>query len=190
MTDAFRYTRRMGHVALTADDLLDLNLPNKRTELVRGQLVVREPAGAEHGVVVGRIFHEISVFVRAHNLGIVLAAETGFTLFTDPDTVRAPDAAFIRHGRVPDPLPRGYFTIAPDLAVEVVSPGDTSRDVNDKVADWLAAGTRLVWCIDPRKQSAHVHRADRTATSVARDDVLDGEDVLPGFAVQTRAIVG
>jgi Uma2 family endonuclease len=181
----------MGRVApLTADELLHLNLPNKRTELVRGALVVREPPGGEHGVVAGRVLVEIGMFVRAHQLGIVLAAETGFTLFTDPDTVRAPDAAFIQRDRVPDPLPRGYFTIAPDLAIEVISPGDTSREVNEKVADWLAAGSRLVWCIDPRRRFARVHRADGSVTPVAPDGALSGEDVLPGFAVHLRAILG
>jgi Uma2 family endonuclease len=190
MTSQFRYTRRMGRAALTADELLHLNLPNKRTELVRGALVVREPPGGEHGFVAGRVLVEIGTFVRARRLGIVLAAETGFTLFTDPDTVRAPDAAFIQRDRVPDPLPRAYFTIAPDLAVEVISPRDTAREVNEKVADWLAAGTRLVWCIDPRKRSARVHRVNGSVAFIAADGALDGEDVLPGFAVHLRAILG
>src|SRR5262245_1838280 len=108
MTSHFRYTRRMPHVArLTADELLNLNLPNRRTELVRGELVVREPAGGEHGVAAGRAFHEISLSVRASDLGVVPAAETGFTLFTAPDTVRAPHVAFIHRDLLPSPLPRG-----------------------------------------------------------------------------------
>ena len=175
---------------ITADQLLNLHLPNKRTELVRGHLLVREPAGAEHGVVAGRIFHELPVFVRARALGVVVAAETGFTLFTNPDTVRAPDAAFIHRDRMPAPLPRGYFTIAPDLVVEVLSPGDTAREVDEKVADWIAAGTRLVWCIDPRKRTARVHRHDGTVADIASPGILAGEDVLPGLAVSLGAILG
>ena len=173
---------------LTANELLHLNLPNKRTELVRGSLVVREPAGGEHGTIAGRIFLRIATHVETHDLGIALAAETGFTLFTKPDTVRAPDAAFIASRRVPDPLPTGYFPFAPDLAVEVLSPGDTAREVDDKVADWLTAGTSLVWCIDPRARAARVHRADGSVAAIAPGEALDGEHVLPGFTLELSAV--
>src|SRR5438132_13038723 len=98
------YTSDMKHVApMTADELLRLNLPNKRTELVRGQLVVREPAGFRHGAVAARLLRRIADFVDEHDLGVVVAAETGFHIERDPDTVRAPDVGFIRRDRVPDP---------------------------------------------------------------------------------------
>jgi Uma2 family endonuclease len=181
MSDKIDYTRPMTPSApVTADELLYLNLPNKRTALVRGALVVREPAGASHGGTAARLLVEIGVFVRSRDLGAVFAAETGFVLFTNPDTVRAPDVAFIRRERVPVPLPLGYFRIPPDLAVEVTSPGDTVREVEEKVADWLAAGTRLVWVIDSRKRTARVHRASGS-WNIEADGLLDGEDVLPGF---------
>ncbi|MGQ0643247.1 MAG: Uma2 family endonuclease [Gemmatimonadaceae bacterium] len=167
--------------AMTAEELLNLHLPDRQVELVRGVLVVREPPGLQHGAVAFAIAARIGEFVRANDLGIVLAAETGFKLFSDPDTVRAPDAAFIRRERVPDPLPRGYAAFAPDLAVEVVSPNDRAGEILTKVGDWLNAGSRLVWVIDPVRRSARVYRADGSECFLTEHDALAGEGLLPGF---------
>jgi Uma2 family endonuclease len=158
-----------------------LNLPNKRTELVRGMLIIREPAGYQHGDVAAQLMLAIGNYVEAHGLGRVFAAETGFTLERGPDTVRAPDVAFISNTRLPDPPPRGFAEMAPDLAVEVLSPGDTVREVAEKVADWLTAGARLVWVVDPIRTNARVYRADGTESLLGETDALDGDDVLPGF---------
>lgn len=175
------YIDQMAPDLLSAADLLALNVQHKRTELIRGRLVVREPAGFRHGVVAMRIAARLSDFVKEHELGVVVAAETGFKLFSDPDTVRAPDAAFVRAERVPHPLPRGYPDIAPDLAVEVLSPDDRPGEVLGKVSDWLSGGARLVWVIDPQRRIARVYRADGRESIVSADSSLDGEDVLPGF---------
>jgi Uma2 family endonuclease len=166
---------------LTADDLSRLNIQDKRTELVRGRLVVREPAGFRHGVVALEIARRLSDFVTSRSLGVVVAAETGFTLFRDPDTVRAPDAAFVRADRVPQPLPRGYAAFAPDFVVEVLSPDDRAGEVLAKVGDWLDAGVRLVWVLDPDRRVARVYRSDGSEAMIAAENTLDGEDVLPGF---------
>src|SRR5690349_8234410 len=120
---------------MTAEQLERARVPNKRTELIRGHMVVREPAGFHHGDVAGRIMMAIGMHARANDLGVVLAAETGFTLARNPDTVRAPDVAFISAARVPSPPPRGFAELAPDLAVEVLSPNDRPQDVRAKVAD-------------------------------------------------------
>ncbi|MBI2614655.1 MAG: Uma2 family endonuclease [Gemmatimonadetes bacterium] len=173
---------------LTADELLHVNLPDQRTELVRGVLVVREKAGFRHGAVTMRLAKGIADHVDARGLGLVLAADTGFKLATDPDTVRAPDIAFIRRDRLPDPEPLGYLDHAPDLAVEVLSPGDCPGEVLTKVGDWLDAGTRLVWVVDPARRLVRVYRADGSQSVVAEHDVLDGEDVLPGFSCRLSAI--
>jgi len=166
---------------MTADELLRLNLPDKRTELVRGVLVVREPAGYRHGEVAARLCKVLLDHVDHHDLGRVLAAETGFTLATNPDTVRAPDVAFISRERLPDPPPSGFAALAPDLVVEVLSPDDRPGEVLAKVADWLSAGSALVWVVDPRRNLARVYRADGTESLVTTDGTLDGEDVLPGL---------
>jgi Uma2 family endonuclease len=166
---------------MTAEELLHLNAPNARTELVRGVLRVREPAGYRHGDVAGRLFLAIANHVESHALGRAFAAETGFTLARSPDTVRAPDVAFISTTRLPHPEPRGFAELAPDLAVEVLSPGDRPGEVLEKVGDWLTAGSRLVWIVNPEREVAHVHRSDGSVAIVQASGSLDGEDVVPGF---------
>lgn len=167
---------------ITAEELLHLNLPNKRTELVKGVLIVREPAGYQHGEVAMNIAASLHAFVTPRGLGRVVAAETGFKLASNPDTVRAPDAAFISSVRVPSPRPLGYPMLTPDLVVEVLSPDDQAAEVLAKVGDWLQAGALLVWVVDPVRRFARVYRADGTQSQLAESDALDGEDVLPGFS--------
>lgn len=167
---------------MTADQLRALRLPDKRTELVKGVLVVREPAGYRHGEVAASLTRVLGTFVFARGLGSVVAAETGFKLGSDPDTVRAPDVGFIHRDRVPAPPPAGYPAFAPDLAVEVLSPDDRAGEVLAKVADWLSAGCRVVWVVDPVHRTARVYRADGSESLLAEGDALDGEDVLPGFS--------
>jgi len=171
----------MGTGLMTADDLLRLNLPDKRTELIRGRLVVREPGGARHGAVAMRIGYRITAHVEMHALGRVYAAETGFRIESDPDTVRAPDVAFIAKSRLPEAEPRGYAGWAPDLAVEVLAHDDHPADTLEKVAQWLKAGVRLVWLVDSERRNGRVYRADGSESLLSPANSLDGEDVLPGF---------
>ena len=184
------YIERMSAPAMvTAEELLRLNLPNKRTELVRGRLVVREPAGYVHGDVAMLIGAAVLQHVEANSLGRVFAAETGFTLARGPDTVRAPDVAFIRSERLPSPPPTGFAEVAPDLAVEVLSPDDRPGEVLEKVGDWLNAGTLLVWVIDPRRRIARVYRVDGSETQVDDEGSLEGEELLPGFRLPLKAVL-
>jgi Uma2 family endonuclease len=174
---------------ITADELLHLRLPDKRTEVVKGVLVVRQPAGARHGRISVELTRRIANHVDALRLGAVYATETGFTLARSPDTVRAPDVAFVRRKRLPEPEPIGFPDFAPDLVVEVLSPGDRPGEILAKVGDWLSAGTTLVWVVDPERRLARVYRHDGTETLVSAADALDGEDVLPGFSCALAAIV-
>src|SRR5213596_1441472 len=174
---------------MTADELLSVRIPEKRIELVKGVLVVREPAGGRHGRVTTELTRHLANHVHAHQSGAVYAAETGFALARDPDTVRAPDIAFIRGNRLPDPEPTGFPDLAPDLVVEVLSPGDRPGEVLAKVGDWLSAGTRLVWTVDPERRLARVYRHDGTQAFVTADGALDGEDVLPGFTCSFASIL-
>jgi len=173
---------------MTADELLHVRIPDKRVELVHGKLVVREPAGLRHGRVALDLARRLADHVDARGLGKVYAAETGFTLARDPDTVRAPDVAFIRGNRLPDPEPTGFPDLAPDLVAEVLSPGDRPGEVLAKVADWLSAGTRLVWVIDPARRVARVYRDDGTERIVTADQMLEGEDVVPGFSCELASV--
>jgi len=190
MPDRFDYPRRVyAATQMTAEELLRLTTPNARTELVDGVLVVREPAGFHHGRVAARLLVAIGTYVTANNLGVVVAAETGFKLFSQPDTVRAPDVGFISRAREPHPETRGFPQLAPDLVVEVLSPDDRPLAVREKIADWLEAGARLVWVVDPIGRAAHVHRADATELVINERGVLDGEGVLPGFSLELARVL-
>lgn len=174
--------------AVTAEQLLQMSFPDKRVELVRGVVVVREPPGYVHGKITVNLMVELGNHVRQTGAGQLLG-ETGFTLTRGPDTVRGPDLAFIRRERLPDPETIGFLEQAPDLAVEVWSPRNRPGEMLAKVADYLAAGTRLVWVIHPQRREARVYRADGTETLVSEAESLDGEDVVPGFTCRLEAIL-
>ncbi len=153
-----------------------------RCELLRGELVMMSPAGSEHGMIAAAIVALLREFVKPRGLGIVLGAETGFKIASDPDTVRAPDAAFIRAERIADGLPKGFFPGAPDLAVEVLSPGDRAGEVFEKVQNWLHAGSSAVWVVDPKTQTVTVYDSARKAVILQSTESLEGGDLLPGFS--------
>jgi Uma2 family endonuclease len=174
---------------MTAEDLMANPVPGKCTELVAGHMLVHEPPGYRHGDVAARLLLAIGMHVTANALGRVLAAETGFTLFRAPDTVRAPDVAFIRAERVPTTPLLGYPEFAPDLAVEVLSPSDRAGKVLATAGDWIDAGTRMVWVVDPERRLARVYRADGSVALAQSEDSLHGEDVLPGLRIPIRSVV-
>ena len=166
---------------ITAAELERLHLPNKQVELIRGQLVVREPPGTWHGRVAARLTLSLGTFTTQHGLGEVFAQDTGFKIARDPDTVRAPDVAFVLRERLVQIPDEGYADLAPDWVTEILSPSDRPGEVLDKVGQWLSAGVRLVWVIDRGRRQARVYRADGTVTIVEADGMLDGEDVFPGL---------
>lgn len=157
-----------------------------RCELVRGKLVMMVPTGGQHGDIAYEIGYRLGEHVRPRKLGKILAAETGFLISRDPDTVRAPDVAFVRAGRVA--ISPSYVEGPPDLAVEVLSPDDRPGYIREKVKEWLEAGTRLVWVVDPGARTVAVHEPGRKSRVVRESGVLPGGDVLPGFALAVRDI--
>lgn len=173
----------------TADELFMLPDDGFRYELVRGELRRMPPAGSEHGAVIMNIGTPLDQFVKAHRLGVVFGAETGFKIASDPDTVRAPDLAFIRRERIPaEGIPRSFWPGAPDLAVEVISPGDTYTEVEEKTSDWLNAGTRLVLVLNPRTRTVTVHTSPTDAIRLTDSDTLHGGDLLPGFSCRVAEL--
>lgn len=172
---------------MTAAELLELPSGKSRYELVEGELITMSPAGAEHGEVAAEIGARLRNYVREHRLGKTYAAETGFQLGQSPDTVRAPDLAFVRAERVVSV--RTYFPGAPDLAVEVLSPSDRASEVEAKVRHWLRSGTRMVMVVDPETQTATIHTA-ATTTRLSANDALDGGDVVPGWKLPLRELFG
>ena len=167
----------------TAEELFHLPAVGRRLELVRGKVYEMAPAGGRHGYTAMNTGVIVGGHVRANGLGRVFAATTGFILWRDPDTVRAPDVAFVAQSRLSvDEIPDSFIELVPDLVVEVVSPGDTRREVQEKIEEWLSAGVRLVWVLYPATRSAIIYRSLNDVTHLGEDDILDGEDVVPGFA--------
>lgn len=174
---------------VTADELLRIPDDGLRRELVGGEVRVMAPAGEEHGAVAAEILVHLGQHVRSQGLGRVYTAETGFKVSADPDTVLAPDAAFVRRERIEQAgVGPGYRSGAPDLAVEVVSPHDAFGDVEGKVFDWLSAGCRMVVVVNPRTRTATVYRSRSDIVVLTGEDVLDGGEVVPGWRLPIRQI--
>lgn len=166
----------------TANQLLKLPRGKARYELLRGELRTMSPSGSEHSVVTARLALRVGQFVNDRQLGLVFGAEGGFLIEQKPDTVLAPDLAFVRRERVPaSGPPPEFWPGAPDLAVEVASPGDSTREINEKAAAWLRAGTQLAWVVNPRRRTVTVCLPDGKKRSLTANEHLDGGDVLPGF---------
>lgn len=176
---------------VTADELLRMPSDGYRYELVEGEIRKMTPAGGEHGRVGGNLMISLGGYARAHQLGAVYLAETGFKLASNPDTVRAPDVSFVRGERVQAlGLVRGYMPGAPDLAVEVVSPGDTFTEVGEKVLQWLDAGTRMVMVVDPWKRWVTVYHSRDDIRVLGEGDTLDGGDVVAGWSMRVAELFG
>ncbi len=161
----------------------------KPYELVRGEVREKMPAGLRHGRVAMRIGRHIDVFAEQTHQGITLAAETGFRIKSpEGDSVRAPDVAFIRRERLPQPLPEAFCEVAPDLVVEVISPNDAYSALREKVDEWLSAGVSVVWVVDPQRRVVEVFQVDKPLQVLREGDVLTAEQVLPGFQLPVQEI--
>jgi len=173
---------------ITAEELLDMAM-DQPCELVEGQLRMMTPAGHWHAEIASRLVRLIGDHVERSDLGATYSGDPGFRLSRDPDTVLAPDGAFVSRERLPESQD-GYYEGPPDLAVEVVSPNDRVRTVEDKAAAWLAAGARAVWVVWPNTRTVTVHRPGRKPRTLREEDTLTGEDVLPGFVCPVAKVFG
>ena len=174
---------------VTAEELLNMPDDGFRYELIRGELRKMPPAGHIHGEYALSIGASLQTHAKANGLGKTYAAETGFRLESDPDHVRAPDAAFVRRDRAEEAREApGFFPGPPDVAVEVISPTDRYTEVEEKVADWLAAGTLAVIVVDPRRRTVKVHRSPTDVVALTESDVLSVGEVVPGWQMAVRDI--
>lgn len=174
---------------ITAQQLLAMPRDGYRYELVQGDLRRMSPAGFNHGRLTMNISTPLDLHVRSNHLGVVCAAETGFLLSRDPDTVRAADVAFIAGDRLDASGGTDrYWPGAPDLAVEVLSPGDLYTEVDAKVTDWLTAGTRMVVLVNPRKRTVTVYRSLTEIVVLQESDTIDGDDVVAGWTLPVASI--
>lgn len=175
---------------ITADELLvmphrDENGNDCRLELIRGELKVMSPSKLLHGIICARVAAELGNFVKERDLGVVVGAETGFIVERDPDTVLGADAAFISHERLSTIEDLDKFApFAPDLAVEVMSPSNTKREMEEKAALYFAAGARAVWVFNPKKKSVAVYASPTDVRDFGDPDTLAGGEVLPGFKLE------
>ncbi len=169
---------------VTADELLVLPEDGMRHELRRGELTTMVPPGFRQGRVVAVIAAALERHVTPRDLGHILAGEPGFQLSSDPDTVRAPDVAFVAQARVDAVgVPDGYWPGAPDVAIEVVSPGDSYSDLQEKALEWLAAGARLVLVVDPRRRTVTAYRSPDRIVELSAGQLLDASDGVPGWSI-------
>lgn len=169
---------------MTAEELLLLPTgKGQRYELVDGELITMAPAGFEHGDIAGGLHGFLHHFVWTNKLGTVVAAETGFIIRRNPDTVRAPDTAFLSNERIQQygRPQRGYYPCAPDLVVEVRSPDESQDDVETKTREWFEGGAKLVWVVNPRRKTVVVYQSPADSRELSLGDSLDGGQLLRGF---------
>ena len=188
----YMYHRRPADAPMTAEMLMTLSQQSDRwktSELWEGVLKVGESSGLEASGVGIELVVQLAGYVRAHNLGRIFGENAGYVLARNPDTVLAPDVSFLRRERILyKAMLRGFFEGAPDLAVEVISPSNRPSEMRRKAHKYLAAGTRLVWIIEPKDQTALIMRPNEEPILVPADGTLDGEDVVPGFLCQLQTL--
>ncbi len=175
---------------LTADDLPELYREGVRGELIRGVLHETMPTGQEHGEIVVNLVLELGRFVKSRKLGRLTASDAGVWLERDPDTVREPDVAFFSAERMaPGVRVIGYSETVPDLVAEIVSPGDSRREIREKAWMWVDHGVRMVWVVHPDTRTVEVYRPDQEVAILGEHDRIAGMDVAPGFSCAVSAIL-
>jgi Uma2 family endonuclease len=173
---------------LTAEEFAQLPEAHKHQELVRGEVVDTAPSGALRGAITANIAARLAAWAQGSGHGCVSVA-SGYIVSRGLDTVRGPDISYLRADGVPaGGVPEGFWVGAPDLAVEVVSPSETADEVREKVRDFLAAGTPLVWTVYPRTREVVVHTPDGMARTFGADDVIEYPEVLPGFSCRVAEL--
>ena len=174
---------------LTESDLLNVTDDSCRHELVAGVIVAESFPTPGHDRTFRRLLRLLGDFVQGHELGEVFG-ETGYVLARDPDTVRGPDLSFVSRERLTNFDDGRFFSGAPDLAVEILSPSNRRGEMHARVADYLAAGARFVWVVDSKRRSVTTYRTLLAPRRLESHEALDGEDVLPGLVIPLESIFG
>lgn len=174
---------------MTADELFEMDKDEYKYELIQGRLVRMPPAGFEHSSIGAMVIGHLVNHVAGNQLGRVFSADFGVVFSRDPDTVRVPDAAFIRQERLAGQTDRKRFSeVIPDLAVEVISPSDSLSQVMEKALFYIESGVRLVWVIDPDGRKVIVYTPNSLPRVLNEQDELNGGDVLPDFRLAVSEI--
>ena len=174
---------------LTAEEFWAMPKDDKRYELIDGEVREMPPTSGMHGQIELNMGAMLRSYARAHQLGVVMVGETGFIVKRNPDRVRGADVAFVRQDRIPATgVPESFWDIPPDLAVEVLSASDTVRDVVQKVDDWLAAGTPMVWVLNAWHRTVTIYRFGQPPLIRGEADTLEGDPILHGFRCLVREL--
>jgi len=174
---------------MTVDEFLEANLPEGKSELVRGEVRMTPPAGGPHATVTSNVISMLMAYAKTHRAGRVFTDGAGYELTNLPRTVRVPDGSFVRAGRLPpEGVGRGLLKMAPDLAVEVLSPSERASDIDEKLDDYAAGGTPLVWIIDPERRTVMIVTTDSPVRWLREGDTLDGGTILPSFTAPVTEI--
>lgn len=174
----------------SAQKLESLSSNGSRYALIMGELIKMPPAGNEHGMFTDLVSSNASVYAQQMKLGVGFAAETGFKLTQNPDSVIAPGWSFIVRERLLMPIEKSYGTVIPDLVIETRSPGDARSEFLSKILLWLDAGVKIVWGIDPKNRTLTVYRVNSPTRILVSGDTLDGEEILPGFTYPLNQLFG
>ena len=172
---------------LTAEEAFWLN-PCERWELVEGKIVEMSPVKKRHGRILVRLARRLEEHVEANRLGEVYAGDVGFILRRNPDTVRAPDLAFIRRERLPAVEEETFSSVMPDLAIEILSPSDRWTEVERKIAEYLQVGVASVWAVDPSREELRIYRPGQASITLGKHDQLEDPELLPGLKLQVAAL--
>lgn len=175
---------------ITAEEFFRMPDPPNgyQQELVRGVIVTMPPPGGMHGISCLKVARKVGNFVDENNRGTVTSNDTGFITSRDPDSVRGPDVAFWSKERLPH-IPVGYMDVAPDLAVEVLSPSNTSKQIREKLIEYFARGVRAVWVVAPEDRTVTVYRSPEEGRLLHENAILTGDDVLPGFSCRVADLM-
>ena len=166
----------------TVEDLLEMEDDGCRHELIRGELITKSPAARPHGKLLIELARHVGNYLADRPIGEAYTGDTGYILSRDPDVLLAPDLSVIRLERLPDDPPEtGFEDLVPDLVAEVLSPSERMGQVNYTVWEYLGAGVKLVWLVDPSQRNVAIHAPDQLMQVIGIDDTLDGGEVLPEF---------
>jgi Uma2 family endonuclease len=180
---------RASAMTMTVDEFLVHSVPDGKAELVRGELRVTPPAGGPHGVAASNLTFLLGVHARQRKLGRIFGDGFGYELPRLPRTVRGPDGSFVRADRLPEAgIGPGLLKLAPDLAIEVLSPSETASELEEKLDDYLVSGTPLIWVVDPVRRTVMIVSADAPVRWLREGDTLDSGGVIPGFACSVSDI--
>ena len=174
--------------SVTAEDFWQMLATDMQRDLVCGGVIERMPPGGQHGAIASELNAQLRAWAKAGPKGCV-GVESVFILARNPDTVRSPDVFYVRAEHIPETgIPEGFWEGAPDLAIEIVSPSESAADVRDKVRDYLAAGTQLMWVIYPRSREVILDTPDGLARTYDHNDELMGFDILPNFTCTVASL--